>query len=841
MAVSAVIAAVSTGVTAVSGGALLGGFLVAGGVATIGTHFLVTTAMGAALNSLSPKLSNATATASGYALDGTSGTVLDHQIIYGEVKVGGAKVFDDVTGVDNQYLHRILVFAGHKINSFQKIYVDDELVTLDVDGNVTAPARFVGYMRIKTHNGTPGQNADYFLMTESEKWTPSHKLSGLAYLYIRMKINTNVYPSGPPFISALIRGMEVYDPRTGLSTWSDNWALCMANYIEADFGLNQPRKRISQDMLVTAANVCSEVVGGQPRYTCNGMFLTDLTPAQILTDMTSAGAGILYYSQGKWRIVAGKYVNPTRTFTISNLRSGIKVTSRHSRRDNFNTVKGRFRSPETNWELDDYPAVTDPAYVAVDGGYPIERNLDLPFTDNAAEAQRIANIALRRNREQITLTALFDLSALKVTVGEVVRFTYDRYGWNLKNFEVINWAFALNEDLALVISMTLRETSSAVFTTVSGAVFEKNNTTLLDRFYVPPISINPSTSTETNNESSVLNIVLNVMSPDETNVSSVAVDYRISGSTNWISIGEGDVGRWVITNTGKGSYDFRAIAKNQFGIEGQYVTYSNYPYPGSAVSETKTTDQSGERSGNMFHLEWEPPSDMKISHSIIRHSVLETGAVFSNSAECVKRVTRSQSSVEVPAKPGTYMIKVVDKFGNHQESFDSVVLKSANLQNFVTNLSLTDSTTFTGTKTGCSVSGSKLSITDVTVAPATANYVFSTHIDTGAVRDVRARVDLDTERFSKVTINLDALPGNWDDMVGLWDGWDNCNEFYDTNVITYISETNDDPAAAPVWSPWRKFKSGDYRGRAFRFSLDLKTTTANVTPRIISLTARVMY
>ena len=76
MAISAVAALVSTGVTALTSGvtSLIG--------ASIFTHFLVTTAMGAALNALTPKPN--VSGAGGYTLQGQSGAALDHQIIYGE-------------------------------------------------------------------------------------------------------------------------------------------------------------------------------------------------------------------------------------------------------------------------------------------------------------------------------------------------------------------------------------------------------------------------------------------------------------------------------------------------------------------------------------------------------------------------------------------------------------------------------------------------------------------------------------------------------------------------------------------------------------------------------------
>ena len=145
MAVSAVVAAVSTavsvGAAAIAGTAFT--FIGLSGFAAIASSFLVSTAMGAALNALAPKPPTASATR-GYSIAGESGAAIDHQIIYGETKVGGVRVYDTTTGGStNKFLHRILVFAGHEIDSYVKIYVNDDEVTINGSNDVTAPSQYV--------------------------------------------------------------------------------------------------------------------------------------------------------------------------------------------------------------------------------------------------------------------------------------------------------------------------------------------------------------------------------------------------------------------------------------------------------------------------------------------------------------------------------------------------------------------------------------------------------------------------------------------------------------------------------------------------------------------------
>jgi len=202
MAVSAVAALLSTVVGVVGGTIAISSAL---------TAFLVSTALGAALNALTPKPS--ARGGGGYSLQGAFGAALDHQIIYGETRVGGARIYDCTTGATNTNLHRVIAFAGHEIDSFQQIYFNDELVTLDASGNVTSPRRYKGFARIKTYLGTDTQIADPNLISETAsltsatgKWTVDHRLQGIAYLYIRFTYNANAFPNGVPTVSAVIRG-----------------------------------------------------------------------------------------------------------------------------------------------------------------------------------------------------------------------------------------------------------------------------------------------------------------------------------------------------------------------------------------------------------------------------------------------------------------------------------------------------------------------------------------------------------------------------------------------------------------------------------------------------------
>tara|TARA_R110000868_G_scaffold46507_2_gene153554 strand:+ start:2830 stop:5346 length:2517 start_codon:yes stop_codon:yes gene_type:complete len=837
MAVSAAMAAISTAVAAASGTLMF---------ASIAAHFLIATAMGAALNALTPK-PKLGAGSNGYSINGESGSALDHQIIYGETRTGGVRIYDSSTGGRNQFLHRVLAFAGHEIDSYQEIYLNDEVVTLDGSGNVTSPSRYDGKVRIKKYFGTTVQTADPDLVSETNTltdgvWTSNHRLQGIAYIYVRFQYDADAFPNGIPSLSCVIRGKKVFDPRTSTTVWGSNPALCIRDYLTSEYGLAQSSGRIDDSLVIAAANICDQTVEGESRYSCNGAFTTNAGPSEVLTNILTSMGGLLWYGQGNWRVKASAWIEPAVTFDEGDLRSGISLSTRHSRRDNFNSVKGTFRGAESNWQPADYPEVSDPAFLSADNGLVNVLDFGLPFTSSSLTAQRIARIALNRNREQLTFSASFGMRGFQVQVGDFIYLNNSRFGFVNKPFEVTEWTFGLTDGLDIQARMTLREISEGVFTGATGAVFEANNTTLPNGFRPVPFGLSLTSQVRVVNEHLTNVIFAEVTSSEPFNIDRVEVQFKKSSDTNWKIAGVGDLGVFEILDTEDETYDIRARTYSFLGIRSDFETQTNFVVAGLAEPPANVTGLTAEINGASVHLEWEPVPDLDLSFYRIRHATEETGASWANATTAVDKVPRPANSVTVPAKPGTYMIRAFDKTGNASGEYTSVVIPADALESFTNSLTQTDDPTFTGTKTDCSVSSSTLIITSVTgTAPFLATYLFSNYIDTGAVRRFRSRIDLTNVRQDNSSGLWDDIPGLFDTLPGNFDDFTGDAQFDDTNIITYISTTEDNPAGTPTWTNYQKFRAGDYYARAARFKIELTSNATNVTPSIAQLDAIVEY
>lgn len=820
---------------------------VAMGAAAFWSAFAVNMALGLALKSLTPKpkLSGANR---GYQVN-ARGSALDHQIIYGKMRVGGVIVFDEATGENNKFLHRVIAYAGHEIEEFNEIYINDELVTLDGSGNVTSPSRYNGFIRINKHLGTASQSADSDLVAETTNWTLEHKLSGLAYLYIRLKFDADIFPNGVPNITTTIKGKKVYDPRNSSTAWSDNPALCIRDYLTSSYGLNEETANIDDTLVTTAANVCDQTntLASTKRYTCNGAFVTSITPLDLLNDIITSFGGSIWYSQGKWRMKPAYFTSSQLSLTDDDLRSNIKVSTRHSRRDNFNKVKGTFRGSESNWQTTDYPAVTNASFLTADNNQESVVDLDLPFTDNSIEARRIALIALERNRQQITVNANFGIRAFKVQVGDTIALTNARFGWTSKTFEVVSWNFGVQNEYDLQIELTLREITSSVFDEVSdGIVYENDNTTLLSPFEVPSVGISAQAVARVLSEKLVNQLEVTITSGAEERIDLVEVQYKANADTVYNTMGTGEIGRFIVVDLERGIYDIRARAINTFGVKGEFEHLPDFTVDALSDPPANISNFVHELSTGTLFLSWTPVADLDLSYYRIRHYSQTTSGTWANSSTVIDKVARPATNATLPARSGMYFIKAFDKGLNESVTATSLVIQPTELPPLGTTTTLTENPSFSGSKTNVVIDTTpnpdELIIDTISGANPAGTYNFANYVDTSSSR---------TARITGITIFSRHQPtaGTWDNIVGDWDTWpdnfdgwtDEQAAFNDTNVEVYVAATPDDPASSPTWGAFSLANGSDVVGRAFKFKAELTSTNTNVSPSISLLKATVEF
>lgn len=224
--------------------------LVAGGVANLAVQSLLgTNAPSQAQSAV------ASAQAQGILVNSQS-NVDPIPVIYGRRRVGGTRVFIEVSGSNHEYLHIVVVLAEGPVAAIDNVYLDNVLST---------DSKFSGLVTINKHLGTAGDPADATLSAAVPKWTSACTLSGLAYLYVQLKYDSNAF-SGLPTITADVRGRTLYDPRDGGTRYTNNAALVIRDYlINPLYGRGIAASSIDDSSFVVAANA-SDIRLASPSY-----------------------------------------------------------------------------------------------------------------------------------------------------------------------------------------------------------------------------------------------------------------------------------------------------------------------------------------------------------------------------------------------------------------------------------------------------------------------------------------------------------------------------------------------------------------------------------------------
>lgn len=356
-------------------------------------------------------------------------------------------------------------------------WVQDTTLPLSVAGNViTLPAGWVGravtvsyvvtvfdqsLVQVKGFLGSAAGQRDTDLEAASNgEWTAAHLGKGIARLHVKIKYDQDVFTSGIPNISAVVRGKKLYDPRNSSTAWSENAALATLDYLTSEDGFRAALPEVSLASFIAAANAADETVDSQPRYAAAGVIYTDQPRKDNLAALLSAMVGTVSFTGGLWFAKAGVYSAPVLALDDNDLAPGdISVQARASKRELFNAVRGRFVDPTNGWAVMDFPPYTSATYAGQDGGEVLYRDIDLPFTTDARRAQRIAKLILNRARQALTITATFNLAGYALQPGDTVQLTIARYGWTAKVFRVVEREYEYPHRVKLV----LQEEASTVY------------------------------------------------------------------------------------------------------------------------------------------------------------------------------------------------------------------------------------------------------------------------------------------------------------------------------------------------------------------------------------------
>ncbi len=586
--------------------------------------------------------------------------------IYGSTRVSGQLSFAESSGGNKENFHYIIVLSGCQVSSFGAVTLDDRPIA---DFGVKASYRLF--------DGTQTAACDEMVAASAGLWTSAHKLLGCAYIYVKLIYDEALFPTGVATVKVEVNGKPVYDPRTGLTAFNANPAICARDYMLTDEslgGMGCTIDEINDSAIITAANICDEPTytnnagtTTEPRYRCNGVFNIDGTPKKILDALLQSMVGTPLFIQGQWHLYAGSCGDTSNLVTIDEtwLNGGITFKVGASKSDKINTVKGTYVDPDDHWASKGFPPVSSDVYIDADGGEELAQDLTLNFTTSATCAQRIAKIIMEQSRRGLEIDYPCNFKAFKLAPYQLVRVNNTLLGWDQKLFRVSSWDFSGLGG----VKLALREEDPAIYDWTPGDVIEVNPVPLTN--LPSPWTVAAPTGITCDEELYATNVPGVIKSRAIISWSGSAPQiqhYKIEKwgplDTGWQSAGIMPDVMYIDWDTVPGVNQYRITAVNALGAEG--VATAIFTLLGKTAPPSDATGLSALLTRGQMRIFWDANTDLDIAGY-----ELQLGTVWDASGNTIlARNFAGTSYAWTPTSSGNInlMLKAIDTTGHYSNN-----------------------------------------------------------------------------------------------------------------------------------------------------------------------------
>ncbi len=335
--------------------------------------------------------------------------------VLGRVSTGGVLAWGQEQAgdqTDGEWLHMVYVLSEGEIDALEQIFLGEEVVQ--------AYGEHASYELV-----TNPTQVNAFLKANSPDWRDTQIGRGLSFVRLSFRYSAEKYPSGIPDVRFVLRGRrDIYDPRTRATGYSENTALHILWFLRNRCGV--PDDEIVFSSFANSASVCDEMLANadgstSARYRSGCVIGADESRTQVMQKLEAACGGKLIRVGGRWMLQVGAYYGPYDFEITEDMVVGTVTGSTEPTNDSaINTVRGTFVDPSQAWAETDYPEVSVSQWVVADGGEAAE-TLSFSYVSNPYQAQRLANIELRRRRAGGTLSIPMNFMGYNCRPGRSVK------------------------------------------------------------------------------------------------------------------------------------------------------------------------------------------------------------------------------------------------------------------------------------------------------------------------------------------------------------------------------------------------------------------------------------
>ena len=586
-------------------------------------------------------------------------------------------------------------------------------------------------------------------------------------------------------------------------------------------------------------------------FECNAVLNTNKKILDNIKTILRGMRGLLPYVQGKFKLIIESTGTAAISLSEDNIIGGISVES--ERKDQkYNRVLVNFVNPLKNYQADTIVYDTDHATLkTADGGFLQEGNITLDTINSPYQAHEFGKIVLQRSRNNLKLGLTTNYETLDLAIGDIVNVSSTILGMNNKAFRVSG--MTLNANFTAALSLQEHQDSWYTFTTIS------EQDTIGDTSFPDPFTVQPPASVTLDDELIQYNdgtviVAMNITigaSPDQF-VREYQVEYKRTSDANFIvhSKGTVDLFHRVLNVISGDNYTVRVKAINSLGVESTSVSATR-DIVGEIAPPSDVEDFSINIVGSDAHLSWKSIPDADLNYYVLNFTTETVNPEWQNSFPIVARISRPATSITVPARTGSYLIKAKDKSGNFSPNEAIITTNITSIGTFTNAQTSTENPNYSGTKTNCVAVDDNLELDSIELFDANTTQNFddittrnfdggttNNNVPSNGTYEFANVIDLGSKQTTRLTANItqttddrdrlfDNVSGNFDDQASNFDGDASVNASSHLEIAT-----SDDNS---TYTSFRNFNVGDYSARYFKFRLIMESLDNSATPVISAL------
>ncbi|EFG2171490.1 hypothetical protein ABJ783_002544 [Escherichia coli] len=550
-------------------------------------------------------------------------------VIFGTTRTGAICVYKAISQRENNKLVQIFAIAEGEIDHFKALHIDNKNVLISQNmtirdgvldkGNIKDEYRKVLEVEFRTGKN-PNTALDLAKHHLGADWDDRYQGNGIATMCIVLRRDDKSLAAGVDIlqpnsqVAVDVMGLKIRNLETNAIEASTNGVDQIFHYLTNEkYGLSVPIENINVDSFLKVRKQVRQM-----DLHSNGACDPNASFKENLTSLMQTFGGVMFESFGRITLKLDAPDIVKHTFNEDNIMMGKVSLKTGGTNGYFNTINAMYQEPSIDYseQMLRYPADAENDATIRQDGRIIAKDIEYRFVKSKAQIDKLASI--ERNKSRITQVISFmTTDAFTAEVWDVISVTYDELKLNNSLWRITAIDRSIDSGIAGMMTITATEYNSQVYTDLNYAATPDNRPTgLPDSMTVQkPTNFRIKATGETIHGK---NVTLTWDAPEDFNRYGFQIDYRVSGSPNWIKLGQTSQQIFNINALAKDrSYDYRVCA---FGIiaRSEWVELVNqnpevtYELPTPVIRIKNQGSSPGTFEGNDLIIEWENQQQLDV-------------------------------------------------------------------------------------------------------------------------------------------------------------------------------------------------------------------------------------